>query len=145
MLLALSVISPQGASLGSTAFKVFDARGGSHLSSWIGTTKLVRVRNFDPRKGIAVQGLTTDDIVETGGRRFLDEQLFKILVRQPERHVHPRPVLLARGSSIEPRPINLGVQLRGLAFVRRGDGCAQANCGAYARNLQKKHGVHLFN
>src|SRR5689334_10674172 len=29
MLLALSVISQQGASLGSTAFKVFDTRGGS--------------------------------------------------------------------------------------------------------------------
>jgi type VI secretion system FHA domain protein len=29
MLLALSVISPQGAGLGSTAFKVFDTRGGS--------------------------------------------------------------------------------------------------------------------
>ena len=29
MLLALSVISPQGAVLGPTAFKVFDERGGS--------------------------------------------------------------------------------------------------------------------
>ena len=60
--------------------------------------------------------------VEPGRRGLLDERRFEVLAGQPERDVHEAAAVRLGGWSPEAGPVDLRVELAGLAFVDRRDG-----------------------